>query len=34
VSFGDWLMSLEPCWLTDRQTEAGSALTRGIKARV
>src|SRR5499425_915173 len=33
VSFGDFgLMSLEPCWLTDRQIEAARvALTRGIK---
>jgi large subunit ribosomal protein L16 len=33
VSFGDYgLMSLEPCWLTDRQIEAARvALTRGIK---
>src|SRR6187399_3259225 len=33
VSFGDFgLMSLEPCWLTDRQVEAARvALTRGIK---
>jgi len=33
VSFGDFgLMSLEPCWLTDRQIEAARvALTRDIK---
>ena len=33
VAFGDFgLMSLEPCWLTDRQIEAARvALTRGIK---
>ena len=33
VAFGDYgLMSLEPCWLTDRQIEAARvALTRGIK---
>ena len=33
VSFGDFgLMSLEPCWLTDRQIEAARvALSRGIK---
>jgi large subunit ribosomal protein L16 len=33
VSFGDYgLMSLEPCWLTDRQIEAARvALTRDIK---
>ena len=33
ISFGDYgLMSLEPCWLTDRQIEAARvALTRGIK---
>ena len=33
VAFGDYgLMSLEPCWLTNRQIEAARvALTRGIK---
>ena len=33
VSFGDYaLVSLEPCWLTDRQIEAARvALARGIK---
>ena len=33
VAFGDFgLVSLEPCWLTDRQIEAARvALTRGIK---
>ena len=33
VAFGDYgLMSLEPCWMTDRQIEAARvALTRGIK---
>ena len=33
VSFGDYgLMSLEPCWLTDRQIEAARvALSRGVK---
>ena len=33
VAFGDYgLMSLEPCWLTDRQIEAARvALSRGIK---
>ena len=33
VAFGDFgLMSLEPCWLTDRQIEAARvALTRGMK---
>ena len=33
VAFGAYgLMSLEPCWLTDRQIEAARvALTRGIK---
>jgi large subunit ribosomal protein L16 len=33
VAFGDYgLMSLEPCWLTDRQIEAARvALSRGLK---
>jgi large subunit ribosomal protein L16 len=33
VAFGDYgLMSLEPCWLTNRQIEAARvAITRGIK---
>jgi large subunit ribosomal protein L16 len=33
VSFGDYgLMSLEPCWLTDRQIEAARvAMTRFVK---